>query len=283
MKKYSITKERNGKIEVLEVSTQLTKDYLFQTLLNRTGEFKFTYDDEETDGYFIYNNTAYYFTYDFVLGKFGEYHYYRPEINKSSNLGIWFATNNSMWEDDDPDYIPQHPIHIILYLDKMFIYDYNNFELLYEEDFNSFQIRENISRYYAQHSCSRELFFTSNPFEEYDGWYMCKDGSSVPFELKRRNILSSIYEEKGFDIEVSKYQKLIEEYHKRGEKKALFICYFDDKTYIWDVANIDFSIKKPYQKLAQQSCSADKGKKEKWFYSLNKEDALKITDTIIPY
>ena len=276
---------KNGQPIEVAAGVQLTKDYLYETLLKHTRDrFLFTYDDEDTDGYFIYNNTAYFFTYDFVMSTYNDWHRERPTINTTSTLGMYFATNNSMWEDENINFIPQKPIHIILYTDHIFIYDYNNFNLIYDNIFNPFTVRENISRFYMSLStgANRNITYTTYIFEDYDGYYDVPNGS-VPFELKRRNIQSTTYSELGFDIEVTKYEGLMREYNRRGKHRALFICIFDDKTYLWDISKIDFSHKEPYTKDAQASCSEDKGKKPKMFYSLSKDEALKIIDTVKPY
>ena len=48
---------KNGQPIEVAAGVQLTKDYLYEVLLKHTRDrFLFTYDDEDTDGYFIYNN-----------------------------------------------------------------------------------------------------------------------------------------------------------------------------------------------------------------------------------
>lgn len=262
---------------------QVTKDFLFQTLLKHTDKFLFTYEDEDSDGWFIYDNKLYLFTYDFVFSNYKDWTRERPVMQPSS-LGMECATYNCMWEDEDENFIERVPIHIILYTDRMFIYSHYNSKLIYTQSFDTYVIREDISRYYMLLTTGNKhkIFFTENRKEEYDGYYFFGNKNiSIPFELKRRNILSTDYYL--IDVEVSKVNKLMAEYYERGQRKAFFIVFFDDKTYVWDVSSIDFSKKKIITKPAQASCSEDKGKKYKDFYQLSKDEALIIIDTIKPY
>lgn len=82
-----------------------------------------------------------------------------------------------------------------------------------------------------------ELYFTPSKYDRVDGYMKAPNADcSVWFEIKRRNIKSTDYEEEGYILEKIKYDALSEKY--RNGDLGWYINIFDDCIKIWDVSLI---------------------------------------------